>query len=66
MATDAWQQYRQDIALAIAYTVLALLAARKLVLNFHTHGSGKVLTVFYSLIFLAVLLRAVWFFIPNR
>lgn len=64
--TESQQQRRQDLVLAVAFTVLALLAARKLCLNFHTEGSGKVLTVFYALILLAPLLRAVYFFIPNR
>ena len=66
MASQTLRQYQQDLVLAVAYTTLALLAARKVYLNFSTDGSGRVLTAFYGLIFTAGFLRAVWFFIPSR
>jgi hypothetical protein len=66
MGTETRQEYRQDIILAVAYLIIAVLAGFKVQQHqFQVEGGGKVLTAFYGLIFATAFVRSVWFFIPS-
>jgi hypothetical protein len=58
-------EYTENVVLAIAYTALAAFAGMRTISYFENSGGGRVITVFYFLIFLTSVLRAAWFYIPT-
>jgi hypothetical protein len=62
---ETHQEYVHDVVLAVAFGVLSLVAGFRLYTYFTLKGSGKVVTLFYALIFTTSFVRCVWFGIPS-
>ena len=62
---ETHSEFVQDAILAMAFGILALVSGYRSYLYFTLKGSGKVVTLFYVLIFTTSLLRSVWFGIPS-
>ena len=62
---ETHQEYVHDAILAGAFSVLAMVAGYRTFIYFTLKGSGKVVTLFYTLIFTTSFFRAVWFGISS-
>lgn len=58
-------QFTHDIMLGAGYLVVAIFAGWRTYIYFEPKGSGKVITVFYIMLLLSSLSRAIWFLIPS-
>ena len=58
-------EYDQDVFFGLCFLGIALFAAVRVARYFDPRGSGRVITLFYFLIFLCSASRSVWFLIPN-
>lgn len=59
-------EFVQDVVLAVAFAGLALVAGYRSYLYFSLQGSGKVVTLFYTLIFMTSFARSLWFALPSE
>jgi hypothetical protein len=62
---ESEEEYAQDALLAIAFLIVGFFSGWRLILYFSPSGGGKVITLFFSLITLTALMRAIWFLIPS-
>lgn len=62
---ETHEEFVHDAILAVVFGLLALVAGYRAYLYFTLTGSGKVVTLFYSLIFTTSFVRCVWFGIPS-
>lgn len=65
MTLETHQEEVQDVILAVVFGLLALVSGYRSYLYFTLKGSGKVVTLFYLLIFTTSFVRCVWFGIPS-
>ena len=62
---ESEKEYTQDAVLGIAFLVVSIFGIWRTIIYFSPQGGGKVITLFYSLISMTALIRAVWFLIPS-
>jgi ABC-type Mn2+/Zn2+ transport system permease subunit len=62
---ETHQEFVQDAILAVMFGILAVVSGYRSYLYFTLTGSGKVVTLFYLLIFTTSFVRCVWFGIPS-
>mmetsp|Transcript_22132 Transcript_22132/g.41175 ORF Transcript_22132/g.41175 Transcript_22132/m.41175 type:complete len:384 (-) Transcript_22132:173-1324(-) len=62
---ETHQEFVHDAILAVAFGILTLVSGYRSYLYFTLKGSGKVVTLFYVLIFTTSFVRCIWFGIPS-
>lgn len=65
MGSETTWQYDQDEIFGLCFLGIAIFAIFRVLRYFDTSGGGRVITLFYFLIFLCSMSRAVWFLVPN-
>ena len=58
-------EYDQDVLFGFCFLGIALFSVVRVARYFDPSGGGRVITLFYFLIFLCSASRAVWFLVPN-
>lgn len=58
-------EYHQDLILGFFFLGITFFSAYRIKKYFDPTGSGRIITLFYFLIFSASLLRSIWFLIPS-
>lgn len=59
-------KHAQDVILGLGFVCLAVASLRRLLVSVGQEASETVITTFYSLICFTSVVRAVWFFIPDK
>ena len=58
-------EYDQDFFFGISFLILAVFSSLRIKIYFDPSGGGRVITLFYILIFISASTRALWFLIPS-